>query len=660
MSNYCYYADDALELVEKSELKKIIDEYAEHNTKQTFVLRRPLSKDDSHYDYNNAIVIFSAGIKPCFINLDDDEENFEEYIDEFLEDVAYLSEKFKYREKIGRKKKWQDLFISVNENDFSFDDLTLDTKESRIVDLIISLIVGSINDMSRIDLNANNILDSVKSKIILFDTDQTSFVFKSGIGKKFVIQGLAGSGKTELLLHKLKEVYSKNSEARIAFTCFNKILASSMKSRIPDFFDFMRVERQIDWNNKLFCFHSWGSSRDPFSGMYRYICHYYNLAFGTYSSGTFEGLCKRAIEEIKKSNWEKKKAFDYIFVDESQDFPQSFIELCELVTEKKVFVAGDVFQNIFMPIAENVNRADMVLKKCYRTDPKNLMFSHALGMGLYETPVLRWLKNPEWDSCGYTYQEKNDRVLLSRDPLRRFEDIPVDYESTSLHLIDSGNNISDKIIDLIHNIKRRHPTLQQGDIAVIFLDRGGYIYDEIDRLVPKIESTFGWETNVSFESKARDANKFFISNINNAKGLEFPFVICFAKALTRNSSFRNALYTMMARSFIESHLILNESADSPVINSITQGLDYLIRNNKMDVRKPSQEEIEKQNDFIVLDEAVSVEGLVKSFCKSRGATPRHIAKLIGRVKSMLSEDEDYDAEYINGLIELEYPRTKKL
>jgi superfamily I DNA and RNA helicase len=151
--------------------------------------------------------------------------------------------------------------------------------------------------------------------------------------------------------------------------------------------------------------------------------------------------------------------------------------------------------------------------------------------------------------------------------------------------------------------------------------------------VPKIESTFGWETNVSFESKARDANKFFISNINNAKGLEFPFVICFAKALTRNSSFRNALYTMMARSFIESHLILNESADSPVINSITQGLDYLIKNNKMDVRKPSQEEIEKQNDFIVLDEAVSVEGLVKSFCKSRGATPRHIAKLIGRLKA---------------------------
>ncbi|MBS2505753.1 description family protein, partial [Salmonella enterica subsp. enterica serovar Typhimurium] len=47
-----------------------------------------------------------------------------------------------------------------------------------------------------------------------------------------------------------------------------------------------------------------------------------------------------------------------------------------MVTSKKLYVAGDVFQNIFMPISDNVNRADIVLKKCYRTDPKNLMFSH--------------------------------------------------------------------------------------------------------------------------------------------------------------------------------------------------------------------------------------------------------------------------------------------
>ncbi|HGE8268925.1 MULTISPECIES: DEAD/DEAH box helicase [Aeromonas] len=660
MSNYCFYSDEALVLAEKSGIKSVIDHYAKSKKKQTYVLCRPLSKDDSSYDYENAIVIFSAGIKPCFVNIDGNKDAFEEYVDDFLEDVAYLSEKFKYRDKIGRKKKWEDLFEAVELQGFSFENLKLDKKEARIVDLIISLIVGSINDMSKVNLDADNILDSVKSKIILFDTDQTSFVFKAGFGKKYVIQGLAGSGKTELLLHKLKEIYSKHSEAKIAFTCFNKILASTMKSRIPEFFDFMRVERQIDWGNKLFCFHSWGSGRDPSSGMYRYICHYYDIPFGTFSSGTFEWLCNKAIDDIKAKRWDKEKAFDYIFIDESQDFPQSFIELCELVTEKKVFIAGDVFQNIFRPIADNVNRADMVLKKCYRTDPKNLMFSHALGMGLYEKPVLRWLKNPEWDACGYNHRELNGRVHLSRDPLRRFEDIPQDFKSTSLHGVDGDDDLCNKFIEIINGIKTRHPTLTQGDVAVIFLDTERYIYDEVSKLVRKVKSSLGWDSNVSFESKSRQANKFFISNINNAKGLEFPFVICFAKNLSRSSSFRNALYTMMARSFLESHLILGNATDKVVLQNINDGLDFLTKNNYMDVRLPTQEEIEKQKDFIVLDEALSLETLVRKYCSGRKSTPRLIAKIISRVSAMLSEIDDYDTEYVLGLIELEYQRNKVL
>ncbi|ECP9859865.1 DNA helicase, partial [Salmonella enterica] len=164
---------------------------------------------------------------------------------------------------------------------------------------------------------------------------------------------------------------------------------------------FMRVEKQIEWGTKLFCFNSWGLTKEPFSGMYRYICHYYEIPFGGFGNGDFDALCKKAIADINNSGRADKKALDYVFIDESQDFPQSFIDLCEMVTSKKLYVAGDVFQNIFMPISDNVNRADIVLKKCYRTDPKNLMFSHALGMGLYEEPVLRWLKEPEWDSCGY-------------------------------------------------------------------------------------------------------------------------------------------------------------------------------------------------------------------------------------------------------------------
>jgi len=660
MSSYCFFTPDAQELADKAGIRETIEGFAESTKKQTYVLRRPLSKNDTNYDYDEALAIFISGMRPCFVNVGDDEALFEEYRDDFIEDISFLSEKYKYREKIGRRKHWGSLFDNCDPGNLDFEKLTLEkASDGRLIDLIISLVVGSINDTSKINLEPKDLLDTIKSKIILFDTDQTSFVFRSGPTKKFTIQGLAGSGKTELLLHKMKEIYSSDAEARIVFTCFNKILASTMRTRIPDFFDFMRVERQIDWGKKLFCFHSWGSGREPLSGMYRYICHSYGIAFGSLAAGSFDELCKRAIKEIKSITGGEKFIFDYVFIDESQDFASSFLELCELVTAKKVFVAGDVFQNIFRPIDGSVNRSDMVLKKCYRTDPKNLMFSHALGMGLFEQPVLRWLRPAEWDACGYTYTELNGRAKLSRDSLRRFEDIPENFKSTMVHTLTAGISIAEYIISVIKDLTIRYPSLQQGDIAVIFLDKHSYIYDCITELKIKINEKFGWVANVSFETKRREPDSFFISNINNAKGLEFPFVICFCNDINRQPSFRNGLYTMMARSFLESHLILSAKADRNIIKNIGDGLELLTKNNYLDVRVPSEDEIENQKDFIVIDEQVSTEEYVRQYCSGRGATPRLVAKLISRINSMV-KDSDYDEEYLDRLLEIEYERHRQL
>ncbi|WP_272517934.1 DEAD/DEAH box helicase [Providencia sp. PROV221] len=660
MAGYCFYTPDAESLINKANLRTTIESFCEREKKQTYVVCKPLSKDDAKYDYENAVAIFTSGMKPCFVDLGGDEDKFEEYIEDFKEDISFLAEKFKYRDKIGRKKHWDNLFLEANSKDFNFENLKIGAKDGRVADLITSLIVGSINDVSKIDLDAQDVLSSVKSKILLFDTDQTSFVFRTGPGKKYVIQGLAGSGKTELLLHKLKEIYSGEGNDRIAFTCHNKILASSMRSRIPEFFDFMRVEKQIEWNKKLFCFHSWGSGRDPLSGLYRYICYYYNLTFYSLSAGSFDEVCAKSLAELKNKGGEIKECFDYIFIDESQDFGDSFIELCELVTAKKIFIAGDVFQNIFRPIDDEVvNRADMVLKKCYRTDPKNLMFSHALGMGLYEKPVLRWLKDAEWEACGYNYSDDGVLATLSRDPLRRFEDIPNDFKSTSLHVLEDSEQSYERIISIIQSLREKHPNIEQGDIAVIYLDSSNYIYDSISRLSHSINSNFGWSVNVSYETKIRDNDKLFISNINNAKGLEFPFVICFAKKLQQHPSFRNALYTMMARSFLESHLVLSKDADNDVINEITKGLDFLMENNFMKVPVPSEQEIADLKDFIVLDEAISIEDFVKDYCSQRNASPRLVAKLISRISSIVG-DTDYDLDYLEKLLPIEYERHKVL
>ncbi|MEL4293399.1 DEAD/DEAH box helicase family protein [Shewanella xiamenensis] len=299
MSEYCFFTTESLALADSVDLRDKLENYAETNKKQIYVLSRPLSKEDLEYDYDNAFVIFSSGSHPCFVNVSDDTDSFEDYTEDFIDDISFLSEKFDYRKKIGRKKAWQHLFRYFTIDDLDLESLKITNPiDKRVSDLITSLVIGSINDVSRINLEATNLLDTIKSKIILFDTDQTGFVFKMGRGKRFVIQGLAGSGKTELLLHKIKELYSNEDKTRIAFTCFNKILASNMKERIPEFFNFMKVERQIEWDKKLFCFSSWGSGSKPYSGMYRYICYKYDIPFGNLYSGSFEDLCKVAIRQI--------------------------------------------------------------------------------------------------------------------------------------------------------------------------------------------------------------------------------------------------------------------------------------------------------------------------------------------------------------------------
>ena len=74
-----------------------------------------------------------------------------------------------------------------------------------------------------------------------------------------------------------------------------------------------------------------------------------------------------ALDDIKEkySKDEMGFAFTYMFIDESQDFDENFFDLCELVTEKNVYVAGDIFQSIFdETISSTITPA---VRTCYQS-----------------------------------------------------------------------------------------------------------------------------------------------------------------------------------------------------------------------------------------------------------------------------------------------------
>lgn len=152
------------------------------------------------------------------------------------------------------------------------------------------------------------------------------------------IQGLAGTGKTELLLKKLKEVYIDKSEPIIAFTCFNKVLASELKNlRIPQFFNFMKVSEQIEWGTRLHVFSSWGNKNQPESGLISFICSKYGTIHKSYREvRDFELLCKEIRIELESRD-DFKLCLDYIFIDESQDFGEEFFMIMMMYMKKENF-----------------------------------------------------------------------------------------------------------------------------------------------------------------------------------------------------------------------------------------------------------------------------------------------------------------------------------
>lgn len=584
------------------------NDYANKTKKQVYVLKKALATNYS-YMYDNACAVLIPNCSIMITNLKEEEKDFTTYFEDFIEDLGVLSDKYNYREVLGRPREWKNLIKKYGYNDIKKDvkDIIDDIQENnqdniRKIELLTSLLIGSINDIKRIGKETPvTLLDKVKRKIVLFDGTQSNFIYKNYNDKKEIrIQGLAGTGKTELLLHKIRELYINEAEYSIVFTCYNTILEDDMHFRIPKFFNFMRVEEQIEWNKRLWIMRAWGSGKNYSCGVYSFICQKYDIPFSPFGKNTprFDILCKEAVEALKLKQPPIEPCFDYIFIDESQDFAEPFFELCSMITRKQLFIAGDIFQNIFETNISTAN-TDFILSRCYRTEPKTLMLAHAIGMGLYESPPLRWLDDAEWEACGYIINKANGKYILTRNPIRRFEDIEVNYKTLTLTKYNNDNTIIDEIEACIQRIKANNQSLVPDDIAIIFLESDMFHnYHTANLLESMLYEKFGWSVNKGYETKQRQENTIFISNINNIKGLEFCFVLLISeKKITTNFRVRNAIYMALTRSLISSYFFINEKENEKFIEIYSKAIKQIEQNNAIIIQEPSQElkEIIKTN-----------------------------------------------------------------
>ena len=640
--------------------KSVIDKFKtylseEDKATQIYIITAPLGGKYT-YDYEeNVLVILIPKHKIIFLNLSDERSSdFENYYEDFIEDLASISDKYEYKEYIGRPRDWKknntekanlEDFNKASLKDFLNNSKINDLKDQRIGEFLISLLIGSINDIQQKGIEVPmSLLEKVKRNIILFDGDQTRFIYENFSDKKAVtIQGLSGTGKTELLLHKLKDIYLKEKNSKIFFTCHNIALANTLRERVPSFFNFMKVDEQIEWKKRLWVSRAWGSQKDINSGLYSYICNFYNIPFlGFGYNVDYNKIFSEALDFLNNiPSRDFEYAFDYILVDERQDFPEVFFKVCEKIAKEKVFIAGDVFQDIFENLDKKQLEVNIILNKCYRTDPRTLMFAHSVGLGLFEKNKFNWFDDEGWRALGYILERdnNNDELHLTREPIRRFEDIETD-NFESVEIVKSTH--TNEIVSIINKIIDKDKNTKPDDISIILLDDNKKIYQYIDTLSNNINTTFNWTVNRGYETKQKIENTLYISNPNNIKGLEFPYVICVTGGIQNTYKYRNILYTMLTRSFIQSYLLLNPSEN---LEEIEKGLSIINEKKYIRTIEPTDEEKEKiQRKLINLrkEQSLSYEDFLKSIFDELGIPKESIPPIKTALSASNIEKFDRD------------------
>lgn len=628
-----------------------VAEFAALRKEQTYLLSSPLGDSRYSYEHTGAMVVLSPKRKLTFVDFNGDADSFAEFVDDFVEDLASISDKYRYKESIGRPRSWKSDLVAVVQADEpdpferwrELSALT-DPGKQRVAELLVSLLTGSINDIERVQADLpKSLLEKVKRKIQLFDGDQTRFIYEKPKKNVIRIQGLSGTGKTELLLHKLRDLYVNEPKSKIVFTCHNKILAEHLRRRIPNFFNFMKVEEQIAWHSRLWCFHGWGSNNNPNTGTYRLICDIYKLQFQPYSAFmSFDRACTEALAQLGDR---VVPHFDYMLIDESQDFPESFIQLCKKVSKGTLYVAGDIFQSIFDANITPSIAPDHLLSKCYRTDPRTLMFAHAIGMGLFEQTKLRWLEDQEWEACGYIVKKAASDSLyrLTREPLRRFEDIDNSLPSVVIEQVtgEFREAAASSIVAAIRALAQEHPTLQPDDVGIIILDRNNDAFSLADKLAVMIRRELGWQVNKAHESKRTEPGQLFVSNKNNVKGLEFPFVICVSENITNGYVYRNSLYMTLTRSFLQSHMIVS-SKNADVLPRIQEGLQQVNREGQIEVMPPDErEKAEIRTTIAIAASSLSFFDMAEKAFDEVGVIQLMREQMLTALKSVIGEESDY-------------------
>jgi superfamily I DNA and RNA helicase len=428
----------------------------------------------------------------------------------------------------------------------------------------------------------------IESQIANLDRWQKNAAIESPDGPQR-IRGLAGSGKTIILALKAAYLHANDPDADIVVTFNTRSLYQQFKSLIRRFY-FDQVSDEPDWE-KLQILHAWGSSMD--AGVYSTVVASAGIAAIPFASArakfgyadAFKGVCEEALNAIKAKPLSTPQLFDYVLIDEAQDFPATFFQLVYATTRppKRVVWAYDELQNLGdsnmpgldelfgmnadgTPVVEIANvdgnpKEDILLPICYRNP--SWLLTTALGIGLgtkraVGQPVQMFSAPDFWNEIGY--EASGDLALgksvrLSRSSDRSaqfFSEVLTPDESIQCRAFLSAAEQAEWIAKDIHRVLTTQE-LDYNDILIVIpnsIDQAA-----IGQVLGVQLKQLGHSSHVVGVTGSRDVvfvdNSIAMCGIYRAKGNEAPLVYVvhaeYGFSGSNLSRRRNILFTALTR-----------------------------------------------------------------------------------------------------------------
>jgi superfamily I DNA and RNA helicase len=396
------------------------------------------------------------------------------------------------------------------------------------------------------------ITDALTADVKALDREQEALAKTIGSGHR-VIRGVAGSGKTVVLVHRARLLAKLHPRERILVACYNRSLQGYLQRQLQDHRNITvsTVHRQLGVILRM-AGHEGIAGDEPFA------------AAAGRALGALDSLNTRGASH-------ERQLFDHVLVDEAQDLPIEALRFLVRMLRRgsdSLLVVADAAQSLYgrgftwKDAGIEAAGRTRVLRRNYRNTRQILDFawsflSRELSLGVDLD-----------DSSGMT-----DTVVPPEASAR----------NGALPLVQQLPSRDAEVHSIAATIREwLDEGVQAGDIAVLYGSRfaGGGGFHWVDKLSVAFERVgvpWYWPTNPDDRAAKTTVgsrrDQVLVSTIHSAKGLEFPRVILCAYLDQRPpeemAASRRLIYVGMTRAV--DRLVLTASGKHRFITDLEEG-----------------------------------------------------------------------------------------